>query len=197
MNFRDLNFRRVLTAVLAAVIGVAMIAYIDRMATRAGADSFTLAGIEADVTSRWPEVAQLPAADLEARIKAGRVPLLFDVREDGEYHVSHLQGAERVDPKTEPASLATRFGDKVRGRDVVFYCSVGMRSSNLAAEAQDALMKAGATAVYNLQGGIFGWHNERRALVDANGPTDFVHPYDKKWGTLVARQYQTRMYAKP
>jgi Rhodanese-like domain len=75
----------------------------------------------------------------------------------------------------------------------VFYCSVGMRSSSLAAEVQEALVKAGASGVFNLRGGMFGWHNARRPLVDAAGATDFVHPFNDKWGKLVARQEQVRM----
>jgi hypothetical protein len=67
-----------------------------------------------------------------------------------------------------------------------------MRSSGLAAEVQDGLVKAGARHVSNLRSGLFGWHNARRPLVDDKGPTDFVHPFNAKWGALVARQEQVR-----
>ena len=193
MHLQNLTLKNLGVCAAVLAIGVAALGLVDRPATRAGSAGFTLAGIEADVTSRWPEVTQLSTVELEARMASGEPPLLLDVREDAEYRVSHLAGAERIDPKINPAAFAALISEKARGRDVVFYCSVGMRSSNLAAEMQDGLIKSGATSVANLKGGIFGWHNERRALVDGRGPTDFVHPYDQKWGTLVARPDQTRM----
>jgi len=44
-----------------------------------------------------------------------------------------------------------------------------------------------SVGVYDLAGGIFAWHGAARPLVDAKGPTDFVHPYDARWGRLLAR----------
>lgn len=195
LKFLTLKNLYVCAAVLAA--GAASLGLKDRLVSRAGSDGFTLDGIVADVTSRWPEVRQLPAAELDASLASGQAPLLLDVREDAEYRVSHLAGAERVDPKIDAAAFAAQIASKARGRAVVFYCSVGMRSSNLASQMQDGLIKAGAASVANLKGGIFGWHNDRRALVDVNGPTDFVHSYDQKWGALVARPDQTRIEAAP
>ena len=50
----------------------------------------------------------------------------------------------------------------------------------------------GAASVSNLENGIFGWHNEQRALVDANGKTDAVHPYDNIWKRYVERDEKAR-----
>ena len=56
------------------------------------------------------------------------------------------------------------------------------------AALSDARVYAGAQAVYNLDGGIFAWHNERRALTNAAGATDYVHPFDDYWGRLLERR---------
>ena len=40
--------------------------------------------------------------------------------------------------------------------------------------------------VYNLEGAIFKWANERKELMDPNGnSTQFVHGFDRLWGMLV------------
>jgi rhodanese-related sulfurtransferase len=162
------------------------------LSLRPVATDFTLAAIEADVSKRFVEVAQISGDDLAVKLQSAKPPLLFDVREVAEYRVSHLAGAERVDPEIAPDVFVAQHGAAAAGREVAFYCSVGMRSSSLAAEVQEGLVKAGATGVANLRGGIFGWHNAKRPLVDAAGATDFVHPFNDKWGALVARQEKVR-----
>ena len=178
---------------LAAAIAVAALASGLIVMLRPADTAFTLPAVEADVAKRFQEVAQISTDDLTAKMKTEKPPMLFDVREDAEYRVSHLSGAERVDPGLATADFLARYASSAVGRDVVFYCSVGMRSSGLAAEVQEGLVKAGALSVSNLRGGLFGWHNERRPLVDTSGPTDGVHPYNAKWGTLIDRQAEVRM----
>ena len=86
-------------------------------------------------------------------------------------NVSHIAGAERAAPEQMPiADVVAKFGPRLAGRDVVFYCSVGMRSSELASARRMRLVKAGATGVFNLRRRIFGWHNARRPVVNAAGP---------------------------
>src|SRR4051794_35117231 len=53
-------------------------------------------------------------------------PLIFDVRSEKEYQVSHLRGAVRVDSGNVSKVIGTD-----RNRPMVFYCSVGYRSSAL------------------------------------------------------------------
>jgi rhodanese-related sulfurtransferase len=172
-------------AVAAIMAGVAL-------SLRPVSTDFTLEAIEADVSKRFIEVAQISGDDLAAKMQAAKPPLIFDARDEAEYRVSHLAGAERVDPEIAADAFLAQHGAAVAGREVIFYCSVGMRSSSLAAEVQEGLVKAGATGVANLRGGIFGWHNAKRPLVDSAGATDFVHPYNDKWGALVARQDKAR-----
>ena len=147
-----------------------------------------LAAIQADIISDHKSVAQLSA---ENYLELDRSDiLLLDIREPEEYAVSRLPGAVRVDPNASAATLI-HMGD-VTGKKIIVYCSVGRRSSIFAEREQTALMKMGAASVSNLEHGIFGWHNERRELMDANGETDAVHPYNGIWKRYVKRDEKAR-----
>ncbi|MDA7947449.1 MAG: rhodanese-like domain-containing protein [Hyphomicrobiaceae bacterium] len=152
-----------------------------------GREPFTLDSVRAQVVRDYGGVSQLSTQAFAARLARRPDVLLLDVREEDEYAVSHLADAVRVDPDIWRGTFMNRFGENVRGKTVVFYCSVGVRSSRLAERVRTTLKEQGAKAVYNLDGGIFAWHNERRPLVNAKGETDFVHPFDSYWGQLVKR----------
>jgi rhodanese-related sulfurtransferase len=148
-----------------------------------------------DVARRWPQIGHVTPAEVARRIAEGKV-VLFDVRTPAEYAVSHLPGAIYVDPDMTSADFLARYGDAVKGKTAVFYCSVGVRSSRLADRVATDLKTRGAVAVDELAGGIFAWHGEMRPLVDTKGPTDFVHPYDALWGRLLARPDLARTDAR-
>jgi rhodanese-related sulfurtransferase len=146
-----------------------------------------MVGIKELVRQRFPEVQQLPAAEL-ARWLADTnrlAPQILDVRRPAEFAVSHLAGATRVDPGAKAAALSPVIATN---RPVVVYCSVGYRSSELARR----LMKAGVTNVFNLEGSIFQWANEGRPLTGANGPATKVHPYNDRWGALLKPELRGR-----
>jgi rhodanese-related sulfurtransferase len=147
-----------------------------------------LAKVEAMVRTGYADVAQLPAEKLAELVARGDDLLILDVREEEEYRVSHIAGAIQVDPGIWSWPFLSRFGAAAKGKKVVVYCSVGVRSSKLAGRVQEGLSAAGATGVYNLVGGIFRWHNDQRPLVDDKGATALVHPYDANWGGLLLRQ---------
>lgn len=158
-----------------------------------------LARIEADIERAFPGVGQVPPDELARRLaQQAREPVdastqgivLFDVREPEEFAVGHLPGAVRMDPgaRTEDVLIALKSEGAGACPQVVFYCSVGVRSSILAERARDGLKKAGCPDPGNLRGGVFAWHNQQRMLVNAKGPTSFVHPYDRRWGRLLIRQ---------
>lgn len=114
---------------------------------------------------------------LEAR--PGAQPVLLDARSSAEYAVSRIPGALHLGPVNHlPADLAERLA----GRRLVVYCSVGIRSARVA----EALVGRGWDAS-NLAGGIFTWAAAGRPLVDAQGPTELVHPYNRTWGQLLPR----------
>ena len=168
----------------AAVSGAAL------LAPPVCAEPTTLQAAIADVAQRWPRLRHI--TPIELVLIADRQGVLFDVRSEAEYRVSHIPGAIHVNPGILLATFLARYGDAVKGKTVVFYCSVGVRSSRLAERVAAGLEARGAEAVYDLAGGIFAWHGEGRALVDASGPTDYVHPYDRAWGRLIARQHLVR-----
>jgi rhodanese-related sulfurtransferase len=173
-----------LLVLAAAALGAAGLAIV--LAPPVTGAPATLQATIADVARRWPGIGHIAPAQLATRIAEGSV-VLFDVRTPAEYAVSHLPGAVHVEPDTQPADFLKRYGDAVKSKAAVFYCSVGVRSSTLAERVAQGLQARGATAVDDLAGGIFAWHGEGRVLVDARGATDFVHPYDSSWGRLLAR----------
>lgn len=157
-------------------------AFLAAAATVAHAEGqISLNELEADVARDYTDVSHLTPEQLEAAMRTPETLLLLDARPDGEVGVSRLPGAIPVDPDIDTDAFLTRFGALARGRDVVIYCSVGVRSSRLASRVRTALQKEGARRVANLRGGIFAWHNTGRPLLDTAGGTDWVHPYSSRW----------------
>ncbi len=147
-----------------------------------------LSAIHVVTAVRHPAVEHVTPGELSATIEAQRADLLIiDVREAEEYAVSHITAAHRVSPDITAAAFQRRFQDQLKGRKVIVYCSVGVRSIGLANRIRDDVLAAGAASLVNLKGGLFAWHNEKRRLVDASGPTDLIHPYNSFWGTLIER----------
>lgn len=135
----------------------------------------------------YPNLDHLRPEVLASHLAMSNEVRLFDVREADEFAVSHLRNAERLSPAASPTAALRQIGADVSGRRVVFYCSVGQRSSRMADRVQDALMSSGARGVHNLRAGIFAWHNRSLPLVDALGPTRYVHPFNAAWGRLLDR----------
>lgn len=152
-----------------------------------------LAAFHLTLLDKFDEVRHLDGDQLSS-ISAGDV-VLIDVREKDEYEVSRLKGAIRVSPDISDRDFIEQFANIVSGKTVVFYCSVGYRSSALAEDVQEDLLKAGSKAVFNLEGGIFNWHNQRRALVNQTGASDHIHPFDQHWGRLLERPEKIRYQA--
>lgn len=113
------------------------------------------------------------------------VPLLIDVRTRQEYQVSHLPGAVWGEG---PRQLENILKERTKHDVIVLYCSVGVRSSRAAAR----LIKSGYRRVFNLQGSIFQWANERRPVLRDGKPVDVVHPYDERWGVLLDSQFHPK-----
>ena len=133
------------------------------------------------IRAEFPAVAGIGVDELAARLAAGDVPLLLDVRAPAEFQVSHLQGARRAGDLEQALAL---LGDAPHEREIVVYCSIGYRSAHLA----DQLQGQGFTHVRNLEGSIFEWANSGHAVYGERGPVDLVHPYDAQWGRLLDRR---------
>lgn len=133
--------------------------------------------VKQKIRSDFPEVEQISAEDLSARLAGDTPPVLLDVRQEPEFRVSHLRGAVRVDPGGEPY-LPEGIG---KDTPIVAYCSVGYRSSVLV----ERLKSEGYTDVKNLEGSIFEWANKGYPVVRNGDEIRQVHPYDEQWKRLL------------
>jgi hypothetical protein len=80
-------------------------------------------------------------------------------------------------------------------KTVVAYCSVGYRSSSLIQNLINELAQPDyntfrhSVDLYNLEGSIFKWANEKKNIVcPDNSVATFVHPYNIVWGRLLNRE---------
>ncbi|HYT65887.1 MAG TPA: molybdopterin-synthase adenylyltransferase MoeB [Vicinamibacterales bacterium] len=99
-----------------------------------------------------PAVAEMTARELKARIDAGRVPVILDVREPAEAAESRIPGSLLI-PLGE---LPRRLDEIDPSREIVVHCRSGARS----ARAVTLLRGKGYTRAVNLSGGILSWLNE-------------------------------------
>ena len=131
------------------------------------------------ISRKFPSVAWLTTKELAQWLNDSSQPqlLLLDARSELEYETSHIQYAERIDPYHPNLEAVTSSKDT----PIVVYCSVGYRSARIA----DRLQQAGCISVYNLEGSIFKWANEKRPLYKNERPTTLVHPYSQLWGQLL------------
>ena len=151
-----------------------------------------LGKLEAEVARDYPAVPHVTSAEFASRLPMPEDLLLLDARATDEVKVSRLPGAEQVDPEISVEEFMARFGDRAKGRDVVIYCSVGVRSSKLATRVREAMLAKGARRVGNLRGGIFALHNNNQPLIDDLGATSWVHPYSWWWSRYLERRELTR-----
>ena len=134
------------------------------------------------VRDKFPEVRQLTTAQLDdwLKDKTKPQPLLLDARATQEYAVSRLPNAQ---PAADETQALAALAQKAKDAPVVVYCSIGYRSSALAQK----LKARGFTNVQNLEGSIFKWANEARALQRDSLSVNVVHPFDERWGRLLER----------
>jgi rhodanese-related sulfurtransferase len=142
-----------------------------------------LARLREEIRARFPAVRTVSTAELAEWIErpTGVQPLLLDARAPAEFAVSHLPGAILA---PSAAEAIERLRARTNAGPVVFYCSVGYRSAELA----DQLQTAGFTNLFNLEGSIFQWANEGRPLFRGKARVEVVHPFDDDWGRLLDRR---------
>ena len=103
--------------------------------------------------------------------------IILDAREKSEYDVSHIENAVFVGYNSFNLDEITSLL-KDKSAKIVVYCSLGIRSENIA----EKLQKAGYTNVYNLFGGIFEWKNNNFSVINSIGKeTDSIHAFSKSW----------------
>jgi len=144
---------------------------------------------EKTILKKFDSVKHIDASKLS---QIGDDIILFDVREVDEFEVSHIEGAIRVTPDISEKEFMRQFAPMIKGKTAVFYCAVGYRSSLLAESVQEDLQASGNQQIFNLQGGIFDWHNNHRKLVDKSGESDNIHPNSRYWGRMLERPDRIR-----
>jgi rhodanese-related sulfurtransferase len=142
-----------------------------------GVDLRDLETIKRITREAYPSVPQVGCETLVEWIRGNMSMLLVDVRSTEEFGVSHLHGAINLRTADDiKQAIAQRQPDKT-----ILYCSVGFRSSRTA----HILEQQGVTDIMNLEGSIFQWANDGRAVYQGEVPVEKVHPYGKRWGGLL------------
>ncbi|XP_078404379.1 uncharacterized protein LOC144684458 [Cetorhinus maximus] len=82
-------------------------------------------------------------------------------------------------------------------KTVICYCTAGYHGTEMAQRIRSFLTQdcrqegSGSLKVYNLEGGLAKWANERKAIVDSeNQPTSLVHPYNTEWAQLLEPEFR-------
>lgn len=140
------------------------------------------------IDRRYTSIKHISPIALQAMWERQPTPVLFDTREKVEYDISHLPGAIRLSPGARPKEVINKLSDVDKNREIIFYCSVGERSSRMAVKTLDVLVERGFNPPKNLRGGIFAWHGIRAPLQNVNGSTDEIHGYDSTWSRLIQRR---------
>lgn len=96
----------------------------------------------------------ITATELKARLDAGDVPLLVDVREYHEADIADLP--EHGQLRIPTGEFPERYEEVARDREIVLYCRSGRRSD----WAAKILLQKGYQRVLNLKGGVLAWRNE-------------------------------------
>jgi len=137
--------------------------------------------LKQEIRDEFPSVRQITVEELKDWLSSSREqPVLIDARSSEEYQVSHLKGALDWD---RPDLSENHFA--FREKPIVIYCSVGYRSSSLAARLQNK----GFEKVYNLEGSIFEWVNSGNPVYRGELEVRVVHPYDSDWGRFLKKMY--------
>ncbi len=122
----------------------------------------------ADALTRVKEIMPW---DLGARLQAGDVPRLLDVREPSEFAALRIPGSINVPRGVLEQACEWDYDETVpelvtdRARETVVICRSGRRS----ALAADVMQQLGFTNVISLHLGVRGWNDAELPLVDENG----------------------------
>ena len=114
-------------------------------------DSPSGAGFRIDNPNAPPQVKQLSPADLKAKLDAGELEELFDVRTPQEREIARLDGGRLLDDET-----MSYIDGLPKDTPLAFYCHTGRRSLSAAEHFRDK----GFTRTFNLAGGIDAWSRE-------------------------------------
>jgi phage shock protein E len=95
-----------------------------------------------------PNVPQMSAAQIQAKLDEKPAPILIDVRQPEEYRTGHISGAKLI----PLGNLMKSIREIPHNREIICVCQSGSRSQ----AAAQQLIAAGYSVV-NLRGGMDGW----------------------------------------
>lgn len=123
----------------------------------------------------------IPPDTVENWIQQGATVNILDTREKDEYKTSHLPQSIHVGYDNLQWGVIDTLD---RDKPVVVYCSIGVRSQNIAKEMKEN----GFKDVKNLYGGAFLWAEQFRPLEDSTGrQTKKIHGYNRFWGRWIKK----------
>lgn len=93
---------------------------------------------------------------LQARNEGKADFVLVDVREDMEFEMGHIKGADMLKPTSSFQHWAQELFNETKDKAVVFTCRTGSRSS----QVQNIFMQNGHNRVINHFGGIMTYRGE-------------------------------------
>ena len=111
--------------------------------------------------------------------------LLFDVRRPEEYQMSRIRGSIQIAPDMSAQDFIDQYSDALHNKTLIFYCSVGYRSSEFIQRINKQTDLQSVRAMHNLKGGIFRWYNEKHPVINNDGETNALHPSDESWADLI------------
>ncbi len=109
------------------------------------------------------EAPSITASELSARRAAGTAPVVIDVRTKEEYAAGHIPGALNISFDR----VAERISEIEAPNGVALYCMVGPR----ARKGEAALLGAGYTRVFHLDGGLAAWQAAGLPVEPGPSPT--------------------------
>jgi rhodanese-related sulfurtransferase len=113
--------------------------------------------------------------------------IILDAREKEEYNISRLKDAIWVGYNDFNISRVDTID---RSSEIIVYCSVGYRSSEIVIE----LHKAGFLNVKNLYGGIFRWANKGYPIFNNSSQTKKIHIHSNDWGRFITNPVLVKVY---
>jgi rhodanese-related sulfurtransferase len=95
----------------------------------------------------------------EENLKSSENPQLLDVRTPQEFSSGHIKKATNINWNGSDFEVLTAKLDKTK--PVFVYCKAGGRST----KASEKLAEMGFTTIYNLEGGVTKWTEEKLPLI--------------------------------
>ena len=120
--------------------------------------AFGIAAFTAAASVAADKIADVNPAKALDIIKNNKNVMIIDVRTPGEYNEGHFEGAINLDYN------GGVFKEKISGYDknnaYVLFCRSGRRSK----AALDIMKELGFKEVYNIEGGMLKWNEEKLPL---------------------------------